>query len=80
MKELLKVTMDAKQVRAACEAWAFERTSMDAAQVTSAVAGIDALVEVTVTFSKRQAPRKPKAEGNGIASAGELSPAEQRFA
>lgn len=80
MKELLKVTLDAKQVREACEAWAFERTAMDAAQVIGSVGGIADDAVVTVTFSKRRAPRKAQASGNGVASAGELSEAERRFA
>lgn len=78
MKELLRITLNAKQIRAACEAWAFERTALSASDVTGAVEGIADDAAVAVVFSKRRTPRKAKS--NGVASAGALSEAEERFA
>ena len=77
MKLLLKVTLDAKQVREACIEWAEARTGITEAS-TFAAAGIPDDLVITVEVRKAQAPRNRKA--NGVASASGLSPAEERFA
>lgn len=79
MKLLLKVTLDAKQVREACALWARERIGGTEAATFAALGIADDMV-VTVEVRKAQAPRKPKTNGNAVASASGLSPAEERFA
>ena len=77
MKLLLKVTLDARDVREACALWARERIG-SAEEQTFATLGVPDDLSVTVEVRKAPAPRKPKS--NGVASAGELSDAERRFA
>lgn len=77
-KELLTVTLNAKQVREACEEWAEGRTNM-VGENKCTVNGVPDDLAVTVVYSvKRASPRK-RTNGNGVASAGDLSPAEQRY-
>lgn len=78
MKLLLKVALGAKEVREACALWARERVAATEEQ-TFAAFGIPDDLAVTVEVRKAPAPRKPKSNG-GVASAGELSDAEKRFA
>ena len=79
MKLLLKVTLDAKQIREACVEWAEARTGITEASTFAAIGIADDMV-VTVEVRKAQAPRKSKTNGNAVASAGPLSEAERRFA
>lgn len=76
MKELLRVEMTPAQVREACAAWAGDRTRWEGGADIE-VQGIPDDIRALVAFRKKRAPRKPR--GNGVASAGGLSPAEERF-
>jgi len=74
MKQLMRITLDAKQVREACET--FVATRIDTAtEVADAIVPAD--TSIVVTVSKRRAPKKAKV--NSVASAGPLSEPEQRF-
>lgn len=79
MKELLRVSLTAKQIREACAEWAEGRTNVADDGVGVKVHGIADDATVEIVYTKPRAPRKPKASGNGVASAGELSEAERRF-
>lgn len=62
MKELLRVTMNAKQVREACERWATDRANFPAGGTWSVAveAGIANDASVEVVFRKaRESTKKP---------------------
>lgn len=74
MKELLTVTLNAKQIREACQAYVERRINTASEE---AIAEVQADAQIIVVVRKKRGQRKP--HGNGVASAGDLSPAEQRF-
>lgn len=77
MKELFTVTLNAKQIREACEA--FVRPRIDS-HSEEAIAEMAHDLEITVVVRKKRGARKTKTRGNGgVASAGKLSAAEERF-
>ena len=57
MRELMKITLDAKQVREACELYVNRRIE-PLTEVADAIVPADLTIMVTV--SKRRAPRKAK--------------------
>ncbi|HWG34679.1 MAG TPA: hypothetical protein VN650_10950 [Gemmatimonadaceae bacterium] len=57
MKQLVKFTLDAKQVREACEAFIARRIDTTT-EVAAAIVPADTSIMVTV--KKRHAPKKPK--------------------
>lgn len=77
MRELLRVTLDARRIKEACEAYVGHLVN---GGTEEARANVPADMTITVIVSKRRKPRKVAADGNGVASAHPLSDAEQRFA
>lgn len=63
MKELLRVSMNAKQIREACEEWAAARATITAdLHWSNAAEGVLDEQMVSVVFRKTRAPKKKKAE------------------
>lgn len=54
MKELLRVAMSARQVREACEEWAWQRCGLNAESTSGAVTGVADDCAVQVVFSKKR--------------------------
>lgn len=61
MKELLRVSMNAKQIREACQQWAMTRATTEELVPAVSVEGIPDDLHVDCVFSKQRAPKKKAA-------------------